>query len=182
MTAISLTQQDELIIQSYVTTILLVELSRNKFFKSEYFIKEIEFGDENIKNLFCQFGVDTQGVFLMTFYAMLVIPYELFESDFTEILSNLNKTIDKIKINPTSSSYKKDEKGINYIKHIRNSIAHASLKFKPGESVTFYDKYDKTKEECVITLKLMDTEKILNGLQSVILGYIEQVKSKINTV
>jgi len=77
------------------------------------------------------------------------------------------------------STYKKDGKEIDYIRHIRNAVAHARVEFddkKKGQNpnIRFTDKKGR-KERCVIDIPQSKMGKLLSKLQSIFFKYIEEV-------
>ena len=68
-----LKQEDDLLIQSYMTFSLLVELHNHGFVESDYF-KEMNFGAPWIKENLLKVGVDNQGFAMIALYSLLVLP------------------------------------------------------------------------------------------------------------
>ena len=168
-------QNDNLLIQSYFTTAFLLELKNNDFFNSDYY-KNVEFEDKFVKENLPIVGIDNQGALLMTLYTMLVIPKQLLENEFPNEFENLNETIEMIN-SKSESNYRKDSEKIDYIRHIRNSVAHARVEFEPNISVTFTDK-NNNHEICTITIPLSKIGIFLTALQQVFMKYIEKLKLK----
>jgi len=142
----AITQEDNLLIQSYITTSFLVELKNNNFLSSDYF-KNLSFGDRSVKEILPQIGIDNQGALLMSLYSMLVIPKQLISDKFPTEFDDLNKKIGILK-SSEQSTYKSDKIKIDYIRHIRNAVAHARVSFQPNQDVTFSDE-DKI-QQCTI--------------------------------
>jgi hypothetical protein len=84
-----ITRQEDLILQSYFTVSLLVELGKNQFFSSDYF-KSMSFGSPDIKKFLEKNGVDNQGSAIMSLYAMLVVPCELIKDNYEDEFSEMN--------------------------------------------------------------------------------------------
>jgi len=168
-------QKDNLLIQTYFTTSFLAELNNNDFLNSDYY-KNVTFQDKFVKDNLPSIGIDNQGTLLMFLYTMLVVPKQLIENEFPDEFSNLNNVIEKVKSNATSN-YKKDAEKIDYIRHIRNSVAHARVEFDPKKTVTFTDK-NNNGEICEITIPLMSIGIFLTALQQVFMKYIESLKKK----
>jgi len=156
------TQDDNLLIQSYFTLGLLMELNNQKFLESEYF-KNIEFQDTIVKANLPSYGIDNQGTLMIFLYVTLVLSKQLLSEKFPEEFIKLNTTIDQIKISAVST-YKKDKDGIDFIRHIRNSVAPARVEFNPTISVTFIDE-NNSNEECKITIALKNIGIFLTQLQ-----------------
>lgn len=156
------TQEDNLLIQSYFTVGLLMELTNTKFLESEYY-ENIEFEDKIVKENLPKYGIDNQGTLLIFLYTLLVIPKQLLEDRFPDEFMHLNSTVNKIK-DAAISTYKKDKDGIDYMRHIRNAVSHARVKFKPTISVTFIDE-NHHGETCEITLPLQKFGLFITELQ-----------------
>lgn len=163
----AITQEDNLLIQSYITTSFLVELKNNNFLSSDYF-KNLSFGDRNVKELLPQIGIDNQGALLMSLYSMLVIPKQLISDKFPTEFDDLNKKIGILK-SSEQSTYKSDKIKIDYIRHIRNAVAHARVNFQPNQDVTFYD--DDKNQKCTITIPLVNVSIFFNDLQRIFILY-----------
>ncbi len=169
------TQEDNLLIQSYFTTAFLVELKNIDFLNSDYY-KNASFEDKFIKENLPKIGIDNQGTMLMVLYTMLVVPRQLLEKDFPAEFNALNGKVDELKSEATST-YRKDSDGIDYIRHIRNAVAHARVDFIPNTSVKFTDENNRG-EKCEITIPLQKTGLFLTDLQNVFMKYIETLKVK----
>lgn len=169
----TLTQENNLIIQSYMTVSFLLELKNLNFLKSDYY-KHAEFQDKFIKKSLHDIGLDNQGSMLMTLYAMLVIPKQLIEHQFPDEFNNLNGVVDKIK-SDAQSTYKKDSVSIDYIRHIRNAVAHAKVSFVPKTEVIFLDENNRG-EQCTITIPLAKFGIFVTALQKVFFKYIDTLQ------
>lgn len=179
-----LTQEDNLLIQSYMTVTFLLELKNLDFLNSSYY-KEAEFQDKYVKENLPTIGIDNQGSLLMVLYAMLVIPNESIKNRFTDEFNKLNKVVHNIKNDAkTESNYKNESEAIDYIKHIRNSVAHANVSFTPNAEVIFSDsRYNfKTKENenCTIAIPLADIGIFMSALQSLFFKYIEETRQELS--
>lgn len=176
-----ITQQDNLIIQSYVNVCLATELKNNKFIESAYF-NSLIFTNPSIKNSIIEVNIDNQGFFLMAMYAMLVIPHELIATAYKNDYLIINEYLEK-NTNNTKSTYASDTPKVNFLRHIRNSIAHARVSFNPGISVTFTDegkinKKTKCKESFSTDLSLSNAGNFLSQLQKIHIKYIENITDK----
>ena len=169
------TQEDNLLIQSYFTTAFLVELKNKDFLNSDYY-KNISFEDSFVKESLPKVGIDNQGTLLMMLYTMLVVPKQLLEKDFPVEFEALNGKVDELK-SEAVSTYRKDSDGIDFIRHIRNSVAHARVEFIPNVSVKFTDE-NNGGEKCEITIPLLKIVLFLTELQKVFMKYIETLKAK----
>ncbi|MDL1988977.1 MAG: hypothetical protein LWX08_15305 [Deltaproteobacteria bacterium] len=172
------TQDDNLLIQCYFTTAFLTELKNNNFLDSEYY-KNANFEDNFVKKNLPKVGIDNQGTLLIFLYTMLVVPKQLIGQDFPNEFAELNIKVDQIK-SDINSTYLQDSEKIDYIRHIRNAVAHARLTFIPNEAVTFTDENNR-REKCTITIPLNNVGLFLTELQKVFMKYIEKLKTKSNT-
>jgi hypothetical protein len=171
-------QEDDILIQSFLTIELLAELHNNKFLNSEYFNK-LNIQDMNVKTILPQIGIDNQGFLLMALYALLVIPKQFLEKKFPDDFEALKKFILSIQV-ASQSTYKDEERieNIDFVRHIRNAVAHGRVKFTPEISVTFSDKdFNKRREvkySCEITIPTNQIGHLISKLQIIFLKYIEQ--------
>ena len=174
------TQEDNILIQSYFTIAFLAELKNNNFLKSDCY-KKMQFQDKFIKENLPSIGIDNRGNLLITLYTMLIIPKEFLFDTYPTEFEKLNDTIENIK-SEANSSYKHDQKKINYIRHIRNAVAHARVEFV-NNAVKFTDKNRTEKnrtEKCTITIPLMNVGPFLTELQKIFMKHIETLKVKMN--
>lgn len=169
------TQEDNLLMQTYFTTAFLVELKNNDFLNSDYY-KNLPFEDKFVKASLPTVGIDNQGTLLIMLYTMLVVPKQLLEKDFPVEFEALNEIVNKLKSN-AASTYRKDSDGIDFIRHIRNAVAHARVEFTPNVSVKFSDE-NNGGENCEITIPLPNIGLFLIELQKVFVKYIEALKTK----
>ena len=168
-------QNDNLLIQSYFTIAFLTELKNKDFLNSEYY-KNAVFEDKFVKENLPTVGIDNQGTLLIYLYTMLVIPKQLLENDFPNEFAKLNVIIDNIKIK-AESNYPKDSVKIDYLRHLRNAVAHARVEFIPNKTVTFIDKNDN-ENECSITIPLLNIGIFLSELQKIFMKYVEKLKTE----
>ena len=168
MKDVTISEEDNLIIQSYYTVCLLNALG-DKFTENTYF-QDLEFNNDSIKEGLKHVTVQNQGSALMALYAMLIIPKELIGKKYHIEYERINDFLNKecFDINTT---YKNDKKKINFLRHLRNAVAHANISFDPNNYMKFYDK--NKKEEFNAKLSLSKMGKLLNELQNVHLKYIE---------
>lgn len=179
----SLSQEDNLIIQSYITTAFLAELENIKFIETEYFNNLLI--DSDVKEILYKIRIGNRGNLLITLYSMLIIPKELIEKEFPREFAGLNGIVESIRSNE-KSNYESDRKNgkIDYIRHIRNAVAHANVIFTE-DSVTFIDenirKGKKGKvinEKCLITIPLLEIGKLFEELKKIFLLFIKSVREK----
>lgn len=169
-----LTQEQNLIFQSYFSTAFLLELKNNDFLDSDFF-KSMKFGSPWIKDEIEKIGIDNQGSLLMALYSMLVIPRQLIQDKFKDEYDEINKYLDTVTKN-THTDYQSDSPSVNYLQHIRNAVAHSHVSFNPSISVTFADErknYNTNQKDRFSTeLPLRSFGEFLMKLQSIHLKYI----------
>lgn len=172
-----LTQKDNLIIMPYMNIMFMFELKNSGFFESDEY-KKMKIQDNNIREVIDTVGIDNQGLLLMTLYAILVVPKELYIDESSSEYICLNNKVKSITIYERSN-YRSDSNGINYIRHIRNSISHARVVFFPNQFVEFIDEntFRGNNERCVIRIPLAKINELLEELQKVFYKYIEDLKS-----
>ena len=166
-------QEQNLVVQTYISCCLALELKKNAFLTSDYFEK-LPFGAPWVKEALRTVGVDNQGSLLMALYAMLVVPKELVGNTYASDYSSINDWIASKALN-TNTTYTKDIGGVDYIRHLRNYVAHASVEFEPQSVVRFRDRNLRAGkiEEFSTELPLRNAGDLLNKLQKVHIKYIE---------
>lgn len=173
----NLSQDENIILQSYLAVSLLAELTNNRFLESDCFSK-MNFGNPSLKPLLCQVGVDNQGCLLMVLYAMLCIPKETIFSMYKGEFDKINTEIAKYAIS-THTTYGRDANGkIDYVRHIGNAVAHVKVKFV-GTSIQFADEDRKSHERFVTQIPLSKVGAILMELQKLTYKYVDDIKSRI---
>lgn len=133
----SFSQEENLLFQSYFTVCLFAELTNNQFTRSEYF-DSLPFTDQFVKTQLTTIGVDNQGSLLMCLYAMLVIPKQLLEQRHADEFEKIRECLEANCTN-TSTTYSRDTPTVDYLRHIRNSVAHARVSFRLNDVVVFSD-------------------------------------------
>ncbi len=166
-------QEDNLLIQSYFSTAFLIELKNLKFLDSDYY-EDIEFQDKYVQEHLPSIGIVNHGAMLMILYALLVIPKELIEKHYQKDFDNLNVFVDSIKSKATSN-YKNDANKINYIRHIRNSVAHAKVSFNSEKEVVFLDK-NNNGSECTIVIPLASMGQFIEELRNIFFKHIKNLQ------
>lgn len=170
-----LNQEDNLFVQSFVISDFLAELSKNNFVSRECF-EHLNFERAGVKDTLLKTGIDNQGCMLMSLYAMLVVPKALFENKYRKEFEDLNLTIERIKSKATST-YKWDDDGIDFVRHIRNAVSHARVEFVGKVSVTFTDilnhRNDISKnQKCEITIPLNKIPVFIGALKDIFITFI----------
>ncbi len=168
-----LTQEQNLILQTYYSTSFLVELKNNDFLSSDYFHK-MNFSTSWLKNQMEVIGIDNQGILLMSLYAMLVVPKQLIYYDYKLQYEKIDDYIDDVKTS-VHTTYARDQTKIEYIRHIRNAVSHARVEFSPGVSVTFRDENNRS-EAFEVEIPLSKVGVFLMKLQEIHLQYIKDLQ------
>jgi len=161
-----ITQEENLILQSYITVSLLAELGNNKFFESDCF-REMNFGSPDCKSFLEHNGIDNQGSAIMSLYAMLVVPYELIRERFPNEFSSMNDFL-KNKTTIINTTYHNNPSDSDLMYHLRNAVAHCRISFKEGESINFTDSNRNRTKEFSGKLPLSDLSMFIHKLQIVI--------------
>lgn len=141
-------QEDNLIVQSQISTSFLIELKNNNLLQS-WFYKSMEFGVPEYKNVISTIRIDNQGTLLLALYSMLVLSKQLIEQEFPDQFDEANIRLQQyIVTEKTTYRHDKKEGKINYWHRIRNAVAHARVEFDPHNIVTFSDINLHTDEYC----------------------------------
>jgi hypothetical protein len=175
-------QEENLVLQSYFTVSLLAELGNNKFFSSDYF-NGMNFGSLDIKNFLEKNGIDNQGSAVMSLYAMLVVPYELIRNNYNIEFSAMNSFLGQ-KTKNVTTTYHNDASNSDFMYHLRNAVAHCRISFKEGDSIVFADsngaKKAVKKKDFYGELPLTDLGAFLHQLQHVIqIEVIKDIQAKL---
>ena len=170
----SFNQNDQVLIQSYLTLELLHELDQNHFFQSDYF-KSLKFEDEFVKQSLPLIGIGNRGMVLISLYTLLIIPKELLYETYPDEFAKLNENIDGIKVS-ASSTYQSDINRIDFVRHIRNAVAHSRVEFVAGETVTFEDEFKG--QTCSIVLPLDTFGDFVLELQKLFRKHLRTLKNK----
>ena len=169
-----LTQEDNILFQSYFTFVLLAELNNSDFLNSESF-REMDFGSPWIKEELTKIGVDNQGCLLIALYVMLIIPRQLISDSYSTEYDEIRAFLESHAQN-TSTTYRRDSPTIDYLRHIRNSVAHAQVAFRPNDVVIFSDENDRTGEAFETELPLQHVGNLIQRLQEIHLQYIRALQ------
>jgi hypothetical protein len=179
---VSLGQDENLVFQSFYTSMFLLELDKNKFIYSDYY-KMMEFSYPRVKEELSKSSIGNQGTILMVLYSLLVVPRELLENKYRNEFLAVDKGIaELINSDETLSTYKGEGElsSIRYSKHIRNAVSHASVNFHvdtetvENRMVIFSDKNQKN-EECTITIPLARIIDLVFLLLDIHKKYLEDI-------
>jgi hypothetical protein len=158
----------------------MAELSVARFETSDY-VNNLPMLDKQFKDILLASGIGNPATMQMFLYALLVVPQGVLSDPTYEKLETyliqLNPYIAQLIESDTSSTYKSetDFSKINYIRHIRNAVAHASCKYELvlGRTyVTFIDRNTSKDEHCSIKMETLKVGWILARLQTLIMEYL----------
>jgi HEPN pEK499 p136 len=133
----TVSQEEDLIFQSYFTFCLLAELKNNDFTNSDYY-DLMAFADPIVKKQIHDLGVDNQGCLLMCLYAMIVVPKQFLENLHSNEFNKIQEFLAANMAN-TTTTYNSDQPTVDYLRHIRNAVAHARVSLRPSDVVIFQD-------------------------------------------
>lgn len=172
------TKEESLLWQTLATVSLLSGLQNQDFLNSVYFEK-MELSNMTFKEVLKKSTIGNPAALQMVLYALLVVPQEVlskgkFSNLYIKMLKS-NKLIDGL-VEEAHSSYKSDKESINYVKHIRNAIAHSKCRYltKNGKSfVAFTDKnINNRKEKCRILMETSNVGLVCDTLHNLILDFL----------
>ncbi len=136
-TIANLTPDDQLVFQCYATSWLLFDLDNNRFLESDYF-RNMNLLVPELRSMWNEIQITNQGCALMVLYALLVVPKEKLFSNFPGEVATLNSFLAANSQN-TSTTYTSDSTTIDFVRHIRNAVAHARVTFRPSDAIIFED-------------------------------------------
>lgn len=172
----TLTQEQNLLFQSYFTVSLLAELKNNNLLASRYF-EDMSFGAPWIKDELRKIGVDNQGCAMMSLYAMLVLPHEIIQKTYSAEYEKIDAFLNTY-TQSTASTYNSDLPSVKYLRHIRNAVSHARVEFRPTDAVIFNDENPRTNETFSTELPLRYLGELLHRLQMVQIAYIRDLQKQ----
>ena len=177
---LAISQETSLFLQCLATSSLLAELANADFVKSDYF-KDLKFGNEDCKNILVVSGVGNPATMQMMLYALLVIPKEVLSRIEFESLDSKMKEINTaiyvlIEKTETYSTYNGENNisDIDYLRHIRNAVAHSKCEYLSEEGknfVVFIDADNRNSNVCSIKIECYKVGTILMELQGLIMDY-----------
>jgi HEPN pEK499 p136 len=173
------TQDDNLLLQSYITVSLLAELKNNNFLESEYY-DSMNFGIPEFKEPLREIGVDNRGSAMMALYAMLVLPRELVQNAYAAQYDAINEFLNN-HTQHTATNYRSDSSKTDFVRHIRNAVSHARVSFRSNDVIIFKDEHTRAGEAFSTELPLMYLGEFLNRLQIVHLAYIQKMHERSQT-
>lgn len=166
-----ISQETNLILQSYCNVVLIKELAKDKNLVNSDYFKNLKFDDPNIKIILNDINIDNQGALLMSLYALFVIPKELIFAQQPTEFENVNTYLEK-NTTDTITTYPNDSPKVNFVNHLRNSIAHAKVVFNPNKTVTFNDDYNG--KSFSTTLELKKVGELMDQMQQIQIKYIRK--------
>jgi len=164
-----LDDKDNLVVQSIAIGSLLLELKNKNFIESDYFLKNYNFG---FKDILRKMTLDSQGVVIVLMYIFFVIPKEVYAN---KVLNDeINKFIEN-KINDKIYVLDIDDYADNdYIKHIRNAIAHLHFVFEPERTLSLWDTMqDKNKKiyKFKLNMPLQEIHILFDEIYKLLINY-----------
>lgn len=168
-----ITQEDNLVLQSYATLSLLAELHNNKLLDSAFF-EGMTFGAPWVKEQLRTIGVDNQGCAMIALYAMLVLPREVVQEAHATEYDAINVWLATNTQN-TTTNYQSDNTTVNFIRHIRNAVSHARVAFRPNDVIIFEDENTRRHQSFSTELPLQHLGEFFTRLQAVHLAYIKKM-------
>lgn len=167
MRYIKLNDDENLIVQPFIIGQLLLKLNEINFVNSKYFDENF---DGSTHDTLKMMTLDSQGMVIMLLYSFLVIPYEKLKLELKSEYDNINNEIDN-GITKQIFILKSNYSDKNYLKHIRNSIAHVRFKFIENTSLTFLDENINKTNHFELTIPLSKLIVILNRLECLTAAY-----------
>ena len=174
--------ETNLIIQSALSAAFLMDLSNNSnTFVSSDFFRDMKVVFPEVKKYYQdgKTGIGNQGALLMCMYSLLVIPKELLGSKYKNNYVGIDKYIDSKKVK-LIDTYLSTGKTPEYVRHMRNAVAHANVCFNDTDPsnilVAFKDRKNR-KSKFEVTFSVKDIPEILIKMLDVIhTRYIVGVK------
>ncbi|WP_312072117.1 HEPN family nuclease [Anaerotignum propionicum] len=163
---VSITDEENLIFQSYSIIKFLFELNSKNFTNSDYYKDEFTNPNDLFKYYIDNVGIINQGTIIFALYSMLVLTKELLFDSLKMEFSDFNLFLLNESSSSCHSTYKSDKKEVNVIRHIRNAVAHGKISICKNGSIMFVDKNNN--EEFHIELSFDTLEKFINELQNLI--------------
>ncbi|BBE30407.1 hypothetical protein OSSY52_05480 [Tepiditoga spiralis] len=174
--SINYTDKEQQIINTLMSFTFLWELHNLKFLESKCYA-DLKFKDRFVHEQIKSIGIMNNGMIPVILYMMLIIPKELFDNTkYSENFKEINKQISNLKnIEIIKSTYKSDEKNINYIRHFRNAVAHMNIKCEKTV-VVFEDKNKKENFKIEVSYKALG--EIVGFFYKFYAELIEEYKEK----
>ena len=173
-----LNDKDNVILQTFASIIMLVELQTQNFTSSEYF-KSLQFQNPGIKKVIESIGVGNQGVLLMSLYGMLVLPRELnLQAEYPDDYKDVNDFV-KDKATDFNTTYNSDSPNIDFLWHIRNAVAHSKVTMV-GTDFLIEDQNIRTRESFTCKISRENIGGVVDLLQHPFLKYIKKLQENQN--
>lgn len=173
-----ISEKESLLLQCLAITCFLAELSNNDFLGSDYF-NNLTFANEACKEILIKSGLGNPATMQMMLYALLVVPKEILSGteyiEFEDHSKKINPLMASLVEEETFSTYDNEnsKEKINYIRHIRNSLAHSKCKFtvENYKNYVFFTDSGKNSKQCSIKIECYKVGKVLMELQKLIMEY-----------
>lgn len=171
-----ISQETNLILQSYFLIALLAALSQDECLTKSEFYRTLDLSPP-IRSGIDQVGVDNQGCTLIALYAMLVIPWELLMDRYKDECGEINTWLDSV-LHVGHNTYVTSPK--DYLRRIRNSVAHARVSIEPRSTITFEDEYEPKDYKFRAELPLVELGPLLNNLQAIQIRFAQEMRADAN--
>jgi hypothetical protein len=177
---VNYSQNERKIIETYANVMLIFKLHLAIENNKDNFYNFLNIEEDYLKTFFSHQGVANPGMLSTLLYTILVTPWELYKktllaenSENRRIINN--EIFNLIQKEHTTSSYKgeEDNKNIDFIYHIRNSIAHQKLYFD-NEYFKFED--EKADQKCIISISKGKVGAIIEILRNFLNAEIIKIK------
>lgn len=171
-------EHENLIIQTYMNIIWLVEMDHLKFVESPAY-NRLNFKDKYAQNSIAKRGLMNQGFIPVAFYIMLVIPRETIFNLYKHKYDEINLYIAE-ELNPeVETTYSNDIKRIDYLRHVRNAVSHMNFEMTTEvDYVVFKDENPRKNEKFRCKFSNSDLGMIMQKLREVHDDYIESIKKR----
>lgn len=153
-------------------------------FAATYILQKALYGEESIQKdineVVTQIYDKTKterGVLLIFLYALLVIPKELIKNNkYKEKYKDVNLWIKQNNMSENEKSdYEEDKEGIDYVRHMRNSVSHGKVKYdESNKFILFFDEDDHG-HSCHFSVSMgKNISMVISKLREIITSYINE--------
>jgi hypothetical protein len=104
---------------------------------------------------------------------MLVVPKELLEQRHADEFEKVRESLEA-NCTDTTTTYSRDTPTVDYVRHIRNSVAHARVSFRPNDVVIFSDSYGS--DTFSTELPLSKAGELIHRLQMIHVKHVQELQ------